>query len=306
MNRTPLRPAVLFVVVSLLASLACGATGRAFPRTVVDGLGNEVHLETPPRRIFSTGLAMDNMVLTLVDPARVVGVTRFATDPAMGSYVADQVAPHMILVDALSPEYIVAADPDLVLVAVWNDPDSVEQVRRLGYPVYTFTDFNTVEDGLNNLLRLGELTGEEEAAAALVAEFRTRAGRISDLIADRPRPTVLYYNSWGSTVGSGTVLDDVIRYAGGINVVSAMGIEGWPQIDYELILQTNPEVIITDSGEAFVEQLKGDPLLASVAAVQSGKVYHIDHTDALDHRIILAIEQLAEVLHAEVLAGAAQ
>ena len=57
--------------------------------------------------------------------------------------------------------------------------------------------------------------------------------------------------------------------------MSAMGIEGWPQIDYELILQTNPEVIITDSGEAFVEQLKGDPLLASVAAVQSGKVYHM-------------------------------
>lgn len=306
MKRTALRRIVTLLIVSSLALFAFVPLGLAFPRTVIDGLGTEIYLETPPQRIFSTGLAMDNLVLSLVDPERVVGVTRFATDPNAGSYVADKVASHMLLVDALSPEYVVAADPDLVLIAIWNDPDGVEQIRRLGYPVYTFTDFNTVDDGLNNLLRVGELTGEEAAAEALVAEFHARKNEIATLIADRPRPTVLYYNSWGSTVGSGTVLDDVIRYAGGRNVVSEMGIEGWPQIDYELILQTNPEVIITDSGEAFAEQIRQDPLLASVDAVQSGRVYHIDHTDALDHRILLAIEALAGLLHTEVFAGVAK
>lgn len=304
MNRTALRQVIALLLVSSLALFAVVPIGMAFPRTVVDGLGQEVHLQSRPQRIFSTGLAMDNLLLSLVDPARVVGVTRFATDPAAGSYVADRVDSHMILVDALSPEYVIAADPDLVLVAIWNDPDAIEQIRRLGYPVYTFTDFNTVQDGLNNLLRLGELTGEEAAAEALVDEFNRRNDRIAALIADRPRPSVLYYNSWSSTVGAGTVVDDVIRFAGGRNVVSEMGIEGWPQIDYELILQTNPEVIITDSGEAFVDQLKQDPLFASVDAVRHGRVYHVDHTDALDHNIILAIESLARLLHADAFAGA--
>lgn len=287
------RPLLHVVVLIALTSAAAGA----FPRTVVDGLGNPVHLAEPPQRIFSTGLALDNLLLAVVDPERVIGVTRFA---AMDSYVQDKVRPHMLQIDALNAEYIIAADPDLVLVASWNDPDAVEQIRRLGYTVFTFTAFDTVQDALDNLALIGRLTGEEEQAEALIDAFYADYGRIAPRIIGEPRPRVLYYNSWGSTVGTNTSVDDIIRYAGGVNVISEMGISGWPQIDLELILQTNPDVIITDSGDEFVRQILNDPVLQAVAAVQNERVYHIDHMDALNHHFILAIDQLARALHPSV------
>src|SRR5690625_1167689 len=121
MNRTTLRHALLSLLVASVLLTVLPFSTLAFPRTVDDGLGNQLHLAAAPERIISTGLAMDNMLLTMVDPGRVVGVTRFATDPQAGSYVADWVRDHMVLVDALSPELVIAADPDLVLVASWND-----------------------------------------------------------------------------------------------------------------------------------------------------------------------------------------
>ena len=40
----------------------------AFPRTVVDDIGQEIYLEAPPQRILSVGLAMDNILLSVTDP----------------------------------------------------------------------------------------------------------------------------------------------------------------------------------------------------------------------------------------------
>lgn len=298
--------AVRVPVLLLILLMGVLVHAGAFPRTVTDGLGQELLLQTPPQRIFSTGLAMDNLLLSIVDPTRVVAVTRFATDPAMGSYVADKVTPQMILVDALSPEYVIAANPDIVLVASWNDPDAVEQIRRLGYPVYTFTAFDTINDALDNLRRVGQISGEEDSAEALINGFNDQYSAISNATAHREAPKVLYFNSWSSTVGTGTVIDDIIRYAGGRNVVSEAGIAGWPQIDYEFVLESNPDVIITDSGSDFAQALLNDPLLVTVNAVRDGRVYHIDHTGALDHHLILAVSQLAELLHPEAFAGGQQ
>lgn len=289
------RTLLLSLAILLLGTIVCAA--QTFPLTVVDDTGRELLIQGPPRRILSTGLAMDNILLSLVDPERVIGVTRFATQPDFGSYVADKVQPHMILVDQLSPEYVVAADPDLVLVAIWNDPDSVEQIRLLGYPVYTFARFDGIVDALDNIRTMGLLTGENERARELIAGFETRYGEIAARVSTQTAPTVLYWNSWGSSAGQGTVIDDIIRYSGGRNVLSEAGISGWPQIDLEFVLQSNPEVIITDSGSAFVEQLKGDPMLAAISAVRNGRVYHVDHMDALDHRLILSIDALARALH---------
>lgn len=285
------------LLVSLLSAFTCFAA--AFPRTVTDGLGQEIYLAEPPQRIFSAALAIDNLLLALVDPERVVAVTRYATQPEFGSFVADKVRPHMILVDALSPEYVIAAHPDIVLVAVWNDRDAVEQIRRLGYKVYTFTEFDDVADTLANIARIGEVTGAEAQARALIDGFNARYEAVAARVAGRPAPTVLYWNSWFSSVGSGTGIDDVIRRAGGRNVVSEAGIAGWPQIDAEFVLQARPDVIITDSGPSFVDRILADPVLASVPAVQEGRVYHVDYLDALDHHVILAIERLARLLHPE-------
>lgn|SRR5690625_248601 len=282
----------LLFVFSLVFLLA--ATAWAFPRTVVDDTGQEIVLEQAPERIFSTGLAIDNLLLSVVDSDRVIGVTHFA---ATDSYVSDRVTDDMVLVDALNAEYIVAADPDLVLVASWNDPDAVEQIRLLGYPIYTFSRFDYVEDALYNLEQIGIITGEEQKAGQLIDEFYAAYGRLASRIMNEEKPRILYWSSWGSSAGIGTSIDDIITLSGGVNVLAEADIHGWPDIDLEFILEANPDIIITDSGDDFVQQLLNDDVLTSVLAVANENVWHIDHMDALNHHFIEAVQTLAELVH---------
>lgn len=291
-----------FVVLLLLIVVLATTAAFAFPRTVVDGIGNEIYLESPPERIFSVALALDNIVLSLVEPKRVVGVSPYASQPEWGSYVADLIGDHMVLVDSLTPEVVLAAQPDIVLVASWNNPDAVEQLRQLGVKLYTFTGFGPVSDALDNIRRMGEITGEEDKAAALIDQFYRGYGEIAFAIADREKPRVLYWDDWGTTYGPGMSYHDLLVLSGGINTAAEIGVTDWATIDAETVIQLNPDIIVTEAGEAFVEQLLADPVLQTVKAVQNGRVYHVDHMGALNEKYILAIEQLARLFHPEAFA----
>jgi iron complex transport system substrate-binding protein len=280
-----------FLFFGILSPVAIGSQ----PYTVIDGAGNEITFSSPPQRIFSAGLAIDNILLSVVDPSRVVAVTYFALQE--GSYVKDKVTPKMTLVEALNPELIVAINPDIVLVAIWNNPDAVRQIKDLGYKVYVFTAFDTVEDALDNIRRIGELTGETAKAQEIIDEFQGRYAPLKEAIEGLDKPRVLYLNSWGSTTGKYTSIDSLIQYAGGINLATQAGVEGWNQIDAEFIVSLNPDIIITDSGSSYIDSLKADRALASVSAVQQGNIYHVAHMDALNQHFILAIEALARIFH---------
>ena len=62
------------------AAEATTAESQGFPRTITDGLGNEVTIPQQPQRIVSLTLATDEILLSLVDTARVRGVTYLAGD----------------------------------------------------------------------------------------------------------------------------------------------------------------------------------------------------------------------------------
>ena len=241
---------------------------------------------------------MDNILLSIVEPERVVGVTIYAKDPSF-SYVADKVKPHMTAIEALNPEQVIAARPDVVLVASWSSQDAVKQLQDLGIPVYTFSAFSSVADALENIHRIGAITGNEEEAEALVAGFFEEYGRIAARLTGIQRPRVLSLSSWGSTTGLGTPMHDIIEMAGGINAAAENGITGWQDIGPETVISIDPDVIVTDSGEEFARRILADEALRSVKAVREGRVYAIEHAEALNHHFILAIRQLAELLHPE-------
>jgi len=279
----------------------CSASG--FPRTVVDGLGREIFLAEPPQRIFSATLATDSILLSMVDPSRIVGVTVFAADPSY-SFVADKVAGHMAKIEQLNAEVVLASRPDIVLVAFFNNQDVVRQMRDLGLKVYTFTGFSSVLDVIDNIERIGEITGCEAAAAAIVNATYERYGRVAAKIAPRPRPAVLYWDNWGSTAGSESTLHDIIQMAGGDNVAARHGITGWNVIDVESVVAMNPEVIITSYAPEFVQEILNNPALQEVPAVKAGRVYFLSNIDAPDHRIFDVIEELARLLHPEAFSEA--
>ena len=123
-------PRTVFLFCLLCAAMTLGAQQKDFPLHVIDDTGAAVTLGARPVRIVSLTLATDEILLGMVEPRRLQGVTLFASDPAI-SNVADLAAhdvPHKL---EMNVETILSLDPDLVLVASWSD---AAPVRQLGTP----------------------------------------------------------------------------------------------------------------------------------------------------------------------------
>src|SRR5690606_9816363 len=134
------------------------------------------------------------------------------------------------------------------------------------------------------------------------AEFRNRVAEVARRIAGRERPRVLLLDNWGGTIGPGLSAHDIIELAGGVNVAAEYGIRGWQPIDREAGLQMNPDVIITYSGEAFVEELRRDPVVQAVTAGRTGRAHHVADLPRRPPRCTVARDQLPRLWHPEALA----
>ena len=151
----------------------CGE-GRAadFPRTVIDGLGREVLIETPPQRIASATLGSDEILLELIGPERLLGVTYFADDPAI-SNIAGQLEgiPYTDLSGSL--EYLISLEADLV------DPGRLQQPRR-SINCSMRTCRSLCWSSSTRWTRFGQYSGcwrsdgEEVAPAEMIAEMDAR------------------------------------------------------------------------------------------------------------------------------------
>lgn len=271
---------------------------------VVDGLGREVSLTAPPKRIVSLAPSATETLFALGAGSRLVGRDDFSDYPAE---VAD-IPSIGTTYGELNAEAILGLEPDLVVAAGITPPEHIATLEQLGIPVFVIGNPQDFEELFQSLIVVGELVGHPEAAEALVGEMRTRYQRVIEQT-QGVEPVSLFYEIDASdpeapyTTGSGTFQNLVIELAGGENVAS--DIDGWGQLSLEELVVRDPEVIVFGAGPfvpTTVESLKERPGWGQISAVQSERVYGID-TDLLDlvgPRLVEGLETLAEVLHPDL------
>jgi iron complex transport system substrate-binding protein len=275
-----------FIVILALLSSALPAAPQqaAWPLAVVDDLGNTVVLRARPMRIISLTLPTDEILLSLVDTSRLLGVTTFAEDSAL-SNIAGQVAaiPHKL---TLNPEMIISLAPDLVFVADWNDSASVKLLRDAGIPLYVMANGLSVSAMEKKIETMALLTGDQEKGRALIAGMEARLAAVAEKVSKIPpekRARVVDYATWGSAQGPGSSWDEVIRRAGLVDAVAAFTPDEWGQVPLskEKILQLDPDILILPGwvygnpkgAAAFFSQILADPALKGLKAIRSKKVY---------------------------------
>jgi iron complex transport system substrate-binding protein len=295
------------IALCLLNVLVLVVPLTAAPQSVVDDQGNEVLLATEPMRIVSLAPSNTELLFALGLGGRVVGVTRFCNYPPEAEDI-EEVAGF----SDLSVEMIASVRPDLVLASRGNDAESIETVRQMGVPIFALAN-NSVAQVIESVRRLGRLTGQQQAAAALSQSLQARLDTVATLVAadsSVAMPRVL----WGFvgdpiyTAGKGSIIDDVIRTAGGVNLGREAG-DGWPQVSLETVVDWRVDVLLTslhidagsveDAVDAELRRMRDLDGWRHLPAVTSGRLVHIDG-DMLTRpgpRIIDAVEHLAAKLH---------
>ena len=275
-----------------------------WPRTITDEVGNKVTLNAAPLRIVSATLGTDEMLFSLVDPSRLAAITINATDPTESNVVDQAKTVQVQLKTPLDPEQVIALKPDLVLVASYNNAAALKQLQNAGLPLVEFANFNSIKDIEGNLTLLGQLTGTENKAAAVVANMELRLAKVATAVQNvQPKLSVLYYGSGGYSDGTGSIVDEELTRAGAINAVTKGGIkEAYPTLSDEFVIQQDPDVILL-SGVSytpdFLKQFTTSAKFQNLKAVKSHEVLAANDVEvgAVSQYIVDGVESLAAELY---------
>lgn len=270
------------IAFSFLFSLSPMAK-TTYPLSVVDGLGNSVVIEQEPKNISSKTLFTDAVLLELVDEHSLSSLTDLANNPNY-SAVKD-ILPKSVPLLALNVEMIIANRPDIVFAANWSDASKLAIIESAGIPVYRIQTPKTVAEIESEIVRVGEIVNQKDAAQKVIDKMHSRLDQA--LIKPTKKLVALDYNPWGTSSGQDSTWDEVLDQAGLDNAIEGLVSDKYGQVPVskEMVIVLNPDVLFIpawvygdESGaEQFKKEVMSDPSLQSVTAIKEGRVYQMPH-----------------------------
>jgi iron complex transport system substrate-binding protein len=269
------------VAAALLQMLPLASWAQA-TRDVIDATGHAITIPAQVSRVADPWHANNAMVLMLGGADKIVATTVQAQrQPWLRRLYPriDQVPAAFNAAGDLNIETLIGARPDVILMAYDGTlPKWSAAVEAYHVPIVMMP--NTSLAGLKETARItGEVLGVSEARIAddYVRYFDDNIRRVTGItgkLTKAQRPKVLHTASAGilTVDGQGTVIDDWIRVAGGINVADVNG-NGRP-VTMEQVAAWDPDVIIvgTAPNQQNRQAILDDPRWRQITAVKNGRV----------------------------------
>jgi len=267
-------------------------------------LGRTVGFTRIPERIVSLAPSNTEILFALGLADKVVAVTDYCDYPpeakekaSIGGFSTPNI------------ENVVALSPDLVVATSIHQEQVIPNLEQRGITVFALAP-KTLDEVLEAITLVGEITGQEKEASKLVGEMSERIRAVTDKtgnLTEAQKPRV-FYITWHDplmTAGAGTLHDELIQKAGGTNI--ARNLTGYAGITLEAVIDANPEVMIAGVGmgtgaDAPLQFALTEPRLRNNDARLNNRVYAID-VDLVGRagpRIVDALEQFARFIHPEL------
>ncbi|MND95029.1 Vitamin B12-binding protein precursor [compost metagenome] len=308
----------LFMLLGLLASSSAFAQATQYPLTI-QSCNRQVTFNKAPTHALSHDINMTQMMLALGLRQRMVGYSGVSGWKAVTPELRKELEGLPELASKYpSVETLLNANVDFFF-AGWDYGMRVggdltpQTLAPLDIPVYELTEScafvmkrpaASLDDTYNDLRNLGRIFDVQDRAEQLIGQMQQRIAVVQQqLPAQRPR--VFLYDSGedrAMTSGRLGMPQALIDAAGGRNVLDDIE-ASWTRVNWESVVERNPEVIvIVDYGEisaaqkqAFLEQ---HPALQSVAAIRNKRfvvIPYVGATPSLEN--VEAIEAIAAGLH---------
>ena len=229
-----------WILIFSLAALSCGRFGNKAP----DGKND--------MRIVCLSKHLTEMVFALGKGHNLVAVDLSSTYPDSAKLLKT-VGYHR----ALSPESIIAMNPDLVIHSNDIGPENVlPQITKAGLNIKVFGGANTFDSAKLLLKELGVFFGVEKAADSIILKMDKDIVAAADSLkalhlTDTPSVMIIHFgranNVYFVMSGRRGVGDKMIGLAGG--KTATYDAKGARQISAEAVAVANPDIIIaTDFG----------------------------------------------------------
>lgn len=308
---------IFIMTLTLLLLLSgCSADVPTIPAVkqamlVTDMFGVSVNLNNKIYRIADAWAAHQDIVCLLGGGDKIVATTMAITQkPWLQKINPDITKAAMIFSSAsTNVEELIKCEPDVVFVS--NSNKDVAAIRKADIPVVqlSVTDFNSLKDCVR--LTAAVLGGSAIAQAdKYIRYLDDKQAQITGITAQIPlqqKPRVLHIAKLNPLLidGAGTIIDDWINMAGGVNVAAVTG--NLQAVTLEQVSNWNPEVLVIARealvGRQIIMELEKDDLWRQIAAVKTKRVYvnprGVFSWDRYGAEEALQIQWAAKVFHPE-------
>ncbi|HET7416700.1 MAG TPA: cobalamin-binding protein [Solirubrobacterales bacterium] len=201
-------------------------------------------------------------------------------------------------------------EPDLIVtqavceVCAVSYDDVVAVAARLpSGPRVLQQDPSSLGEVLDDVVRLGEAAGISDHAQLVRRELDQRLDAVRAAVAGEPRPRVLALEWLDPPFLGGHWIPEMIAIAGGEDVAGRAG-EKSPQVDWEDLAGTDPEVIVAMPCGWYLEDSKAQALAhrERLASLGAGRLFAVDAASTYSRpgpRLVDGVELLAHLFHPE-------
>jgi iron complex transport system substrate-binding protein len=205
------------------------------------------------------------------------------------------------LLESLEPNLIITQELCEVCAVSYREVQHAARVLH-GRTKIVSLEPNSLDDVLDTILLVGELTGRQQMAQNNVRELRARLDRVRERVRGLRRPRVYAMEWLDPPFSGGHWVPEMVEIAGGDEVLGKAGGKS-ERITAERILEANPEVIVLMpcgfSLERTIEEYRRTNFLPGWAG-WSGQVYAVDGSSYFNRsgpRLIDGVEILADIFH---------
>lgn len=206
---------------------------------VKDQLGREIELSFPPFRIVSLVPSQTELLHDLGLDNEVIGITKFCVHPE--SWFRSKT--HVGGTKKLNLAKIAALNPDLIIANKEENTQSEIDWLAKRFPVW-ISDIITLEDALQMIISVGEITNRAQQAAFIEDKIRSSFSSLTFT----KRRSVLYL-IWKDPImaaGRNTFIHQMLEKAGFENSITNPE-SRYPELSDEEINNLNPDIVLLSS-----------------------------------------------------------
>ena len=207
-------------------------------------------------RVASMNVCTDQLLLSLADPAQIVGLSRYSRD-AWQSFAAADARRYPIL--SGGAEDILVLKPDIVVASLFDKRSTRELLKAHGLQLAEFSVPRNIDEVKAQIRQMGEIVQHKDRAEAEIARLDAAMTRARLTVTDR-HYSVLPLSRRGWVSGSDSLLSSLLSQTGLFNAAGSLGIAAGGYVSLEAIVKAKPDFLLVseagdraeDDGRAFL------------------------------------------------------
>jgi iron complex transport system substrate-binding protein len=298
------------IVLLLISNLIAGCIEEnesppVNPVYITDDTGKNVSVPGNVDKIISLAPSVTEILFSLDLGDKIVGIDSGSNYPPETKDI-EIVSTY----EGVDIEKIISKEPDIIFMDKTLDLSETNYNQLLSYNLVVFRVYpTTLQDVLDDILLIGEVTKNELKANELVDDLTSRINNVKtrgDLISEPNRPTILHVfyfdgatSPWVGT--SSTFSGDLIEIAGGDVAVNDN--QGFSiQITVERMIELDPDIIFTSQDETWPtptrESIVKDDTFKGLKAVKNDRIIDVnaDLVDRSGPRLVDGLELFSQYI----------